>query len=62
MGSIILQVVLSIFFFIVITPLGWMRRLIGSDPIAKHPSNDAATYRKERAKAISPQDMEKAYR
>ena len=38
------RVVLLIFFFIIITPMGWVMRLIGKDPLQLKRPRDAKTY------------------
>lgn len=62
MGTVMSKVLLSILFFLVITPIGVLRRLFGKDSLklrAFKASQDSATV--ERNHVFTAQDIEKPY-
>jgi hypothetical protein len=48
LGWVNTRVLLSIFFFIVLTPVGVVMRLFGRDPLARRLSKESATYWEKR--------------
>jgi len=62
MGTVMSKVLLSILFFLVITPIGVLRRLFGKDSLKLRDfkaSRDSATV--ERNHVFTAQDIEKPY-
>lgn len=48
LGFVMTRVLLTLFFIIAITPIGWLRRTFGTSSILMRPSNDATSYWIER--------------
>jgi hypothetical protein len=44
LGSIMTRILLTIFFFVVLTPFGLLFRVIGRDALTRRPDRKAATY------------------
>ena len=61
MGIVIGNLLFSAFFFLVITPFGLMRRLIGKPAIEKQPSPGAQTYWREARQTSDPKRYYKQY-
>ena len=63
LGFVVSHVVLTLFFFLVITPVGWAARLLGRDFLRLKPDPRAATYwlPRERPKTNAPSDYERQY-
>lgn len=53
LGQCLGRVVLTLFFLFIITPVGWLLRLAGKDPLQLKRQNDAQTYWQE-ARECSP--------
>lgn len=45
MGAINTRIIMTVFFFVVVTPIGWLMRLGGKDPMARAIDKNATTYR-----------------
>jgi hypothetical protein len=62
MGTVVSRVVLATLFFVVVTPIGLIRRLLGADPlqIKKWKSNSESVFI-QRSALIIPEDLEKPY-
>ena len=63
LGFVVSHVVLTLFFFLVITPVGWAARLLGKDFLRLKPDPHAPTYwlPRERHKPNAPSDYERQY-
>ena len=60
LGRINTAVILTVFFFLVITPMGFLLRLLGKIPIEHTFDREAESYRKT-SKALPPDRMERPY-
>ena len=60
MSRITTPIILGLVFFIVVTPIGILKRLTGGDAIKREWDADADSYRVASAKS-SPEDLEKPY-
>jgi hypothetical protein len=63
LGLVVSTVILTLFFFLVITPIGWAARLLGKDFLRLKLEPQAPTYwlPREGPAAKSPADYEKQY-
>ncbi len=61
MGWINSKIILGFTFFIVLTPIGLVMKLFGSDPLRRKLHTDEASYRITREKGIEPADMERPF-
>ena len=59
MGFCLTQILLGLVFYIVVTPIGLVLRLLGKDPLERRWDKDATTYWKE---AEKPVDAERYFR
>jgi hypothetical protein len=55
-GWVIGHVLLGIVYFGVLTPVGWLLRLSGHDPLDRQPDRSAATYWQPRTRQRKPAD------
>ncbi|MET0379132.1 MAG: SxtJ family membrane protein [Spongiibacteraceae bacterium] len=60
MGFINTRIILAVFFFILVTPLGWLMRALKHDPMRRGFEQGAASYRII-SKAQTKADLEKPY-
>lgn len=60
MGFINTRIILAVFFFIFVTPVGWLMRALKHDPMRRSFEQDAASYRII-SKAQTKEDLEKPY-
>lgn len=60
MGFINTRIILAVFFFIFVTPIGWLMRALKHDPMRRGFEQDAASYRII-SKAQTKEDLEKPY-
>jgi hypothetical protein len=60
MGFINTRIIMSVFFFVMITPLAWIFKLLGKDPMARALEKSANTYRVV-SKPYAKEEMEKPY-
>jgi hypothetical protein len=60
MGRINTFIILNLLFFVVLTPIGWLMRLAGKDPLARRFEAERASYRIVR-QPESKEHMEKPY-
>lgn len=60
MGFINTRIIMSIFFFVLLTPVGWLMKLLGKDPLARALEKSAKTYRVT-SSAYTKEQMEKPY-
>jgi hypothetical protein len=63
LGYVVSHVVLTLFFFLVITPVGWAARLLGKDFLRLKPDRQAPTYwlPRERPKTKETDEYERQY-
>jgi hypothetical protein len=63
LGFVVSHVVLTLFFFLVITPVGWAARLLGKDFLRLKLDRQAPTYwlPRERGKTKAPSEYERQY-
>lgn len=61
LGWVNSRIVLSVFFFAVVLPLGLVMRLLGKNPIARKRDPAAASYRIASAASEDPKSMEKPF-
>jgi hypothetical protein len=59
-GALLTPVVAAAIYFAVITPVGWLRRSFGSDPLSLHFDRDAASYRVP-SRRSPPAKMQRPY-
>ncbi len=61
-GGIIMKAVLAVIYFVILTPVGLVKRLMGKDPMARHLDKDAQSYWIKRSN-MSPtkKDMERQF-
>lgn len=60
MGFINTRIIMSIFFFVMLTPIAWIFKLLGKDPMARALQKSATTYRVV-SKPYAKEEMEKPY-
>lgn len=60
MGFINTRIIMSVFFFVMITPLAWVFKLLGKDPMARKLEKSVNTYR-VLSKPYAKEEMEKPY-
>ncbi len=62
LGFVVSTVILTLFFFLVITPVGWLARLAGKDFLSRKSSRETATYWVRRRPAPkAPTEYEKQF-
>jgi hypothetical protein len=61
LGSISSRILLSLLFFLVLTPMGLLQRLFGKQPIDLRFKTDDATYWQKRTGSWTPADYEKQF-
>jgi len=61
MGAINSRIILGLFFYLMLTPIGLVMRLLGNDPMRRKISDDQVTYRIKKSETISSQDMTKPF-
>ena len=62
LGTIMSKVMLTIVFFVIVTPIGVLRRWLGADPLQlKRWKADSTSVFKIRAGQVTPEDLEKPY-
>ncbi|NIR51219.1 hypothetical protein GWO43_21650 [candidate division KSB1 bacterium] len=62
LGWIVSRLILSVLFYLVITPIGLIMRLFGKDPLDREIDRDAVTYWKKReSQEIKPERYEKLF-
>jgi len=44
LGYVNTRILLGVVFYVVVTPIGWLRRLVGGDPLQRRLDRDADTY------------------
>ena len=54
-GIVVSNLLIAAFFYLVITPTGWLMRAIGRDPMARRFDRAAATYWRTAEKVVDPQ-------
>jgi hypothetical protein len=60
LGAVMSRVVLSVFFYLVLTPMGLVLRMMGRDLMDRKISRDSGSYWKARP-ARPPEDLEKQF-
>lgn len=55
-GTLVSTVLLGAAYFLVVTPVGWLMRATGTDPLERRLTRKEGTYWKQRAKPPMPQD------
>ena len=60
-GWISTRTVLCIFFFGILTPMGWVSRMLGKDLLDEKAGPETASYWKQRAKPLDPRGMERQF-
>jgi hypothetical protein len=60
-GWIMTRVVLSVFFFVVLTPIGLVLRLLGKDLIDKKVERGVPSYWKEKTRPLDSRSMERQF-
>jgi hypothetical protein len=60
MGFINTRIIMSVFFFVVLTPMAWMLRIAGKDLLARKMSETVQSYRIT-SETYSKEQMEKPY-
>jgi fatty acid desaturase len=62
LGFVMTRVILTLVFFLVITPVGWIMRVLGKDPLHRRFDRSAASYWIEKTPPDpSPKRLEKYY-
>ncbi len=62
LGFVMTRVILTLVFFLVITPVGWIMRALGKDPLHRRSDRSAASYWIEKTPPDpSPKRLEKYY-
>ena len=62
LGTIMSKVMLTIVFFVIVTPIGVLRRWLGADPLQlQRWKADSTSVFKIRAGQVTPEDLEKPY-
>jgi hypothetical protein len=59
-GKVMTPFILAVLFFLVVTPVGMVRRLVAGDPMPKHRDGSAETYRVAISKR-SPEDLKRPF-
>jgi len=60
MGAINTRIIMTVFFFVILAPIGWVMRLAGKDPMARALDRSATSYRVPSA-AHDKEHVEKPY-
>jgi hypothetical protein len=60
MGFINTRIIMSVFFFVLLTPIAWIFKLLGKDPMARALEKSTNTYRVI-SKPYAKEEMEKPY-
>ena len=61
-GNVVSRILLSIIFYVLVTPVGFIRKLFGADPMQlKKWKNDSDTVFRERNHLFQARDIEKPY-
>ena len=60
MGAINTRIIMTVFFFVVLAPIGYLMRLLGKDPMARSLDPAAASYRVQSARQ-EREHVEKPY-
>jgi hypothetical protein len=60
LGHINTRIILGLIFYVIVTPIGFVRRLLGKDPMGRQIRNDLDTYRTAK-KARSPSHLMRQY-
>lgn len=60
MGFINTRIIMSVFFFVMLTPIAWFMKVLGKDPMARALEKSANTYRVNSTRYTKEQ-MEKPY-
>lgn len=55
-GRAITTIILTLAYYLVITPSAWLKRLFGGKPLPWRPDPDASTYWVTRAEPVQPRD------
>jgi len=60
MGAINTRIIMSVFFFVMLTPIAWLMKALGKDPMARALQKSAQSYRVNSA-PYTKEQMEKPY-
>jgi hypothetical protein len=60
MGFINTRIIMSVFFFVMLTPIAWLMKVVGKDPLARALEKSANTYRVN-SMPYTKEHMEKPY-
>jgi hypothetical protein len=62
LGTVVSKVILTLLFFILVTPIGWVRRRLGADPLQlKRWKKDQESVFVVRGEPIAPKDLDQPY-
>lgn len=61
LGYINSRILLSLLFFLVMTPIGFVLRMTGYDPLARHSGNEPSYWRRRAATRQTREGFERAY-
>jgi len=56
LGTVVSTVLLSVLYYVVLTPVGWLMRLTGTDPLERKLDAAVASYWKPHARPAGPDD------
>ena len=60
-GWAMTRIVLSLFFFVILTPIGWVIRFSGKDLLGEEVEQGVASYWKQKRKQFEPRNMERQF-
>ena len=61
LGVVMSRVLLTLFFFLVLTPVGWVRRTFGDSPVRTEPDPSAETYWQKREDPADPERLKRMW-
>ena len=61
LGVVMSRVLLTAFFFLVLTPVGWARRTFSQSPVRTRPDADASSYWQPREQPDGPERLERMW-
>ncbi len=62
LGTVVTRIIITLVFYLMITPIGWVRRTFGSaDPLGLRPDPESDSYWTDRNGRPQPEQMKKQY-
>jgi hypothetical protein len=61
LGVVMSRVILTLFFYLVLTPAGWARRTFGESPVRTRPDPSADSYWQKREEPAGPERLKRMW-